>query len=522
MLDRTSISIALVAFGALVDYSLNTPSLLNQLIERVNDLFHSTPKELSQYQKFLHSKIESTSCKDHLLSNGEDQHTIIEKVIQEFIVPLYRLPMPENPLYRNQKGKLVELFPVVKLGPIRYGHGALHAVRTALWSQLLIQLYKALGRQRIEHPILLSISAALHDAGREYEGPDYWHEQSVELLHAFFKKTNIAPHIALQYVQALRKKDLKTSFFSTDIQRILHDADCLEMMRMYGRSGFDQTELHFLRFKSNSLTEQFINEAAAFIKLSEQQELRTHLEISSKNIYRDLMNLLKERASEFPTINALLSIYAPETILKEYAKTGLVVRMLASTSERSLNFEIKERPFHFISELKKDESDRLRSATYIKNGHFIDLPLSVGLLFRIESLVIAHAFKKNAQTSLCYKSLPLKRVFSFKKGLSGFLTPKLKYTGMTGETFTDYRTLEALGSKIAQKSGQLIERNEVLFQTKTSRSSPIVGLVVLKNSLEKMSPAQKNNLIAIKDRFLPERAIYIYNKGSLQELKRER
>ena len=505
---------ALVAFGITLDQCLNRPPLLNQLIKRISSLFRKirflngiSPKEVSPHQKMLHSKIESQFCDYDLLSAESNSISFLDKVIQELVVPLYRIPMPEKPFYRNKEGNLELLSNAPKLNSTRRGHGVVHAVRTALWSQVLMQLYEIIGRKGIDYPILLTIIAALHDLGREYEGPDLWEAESAEIIRIFLEKSNVTKDIAIQYIQALQRKDGKHHFFSNDIDRILHDADCLEIMRMYGKSGFDKNKLCFYRIKRGEFIESFIDEVAQFIRLSEEQDFRQFLEVSSVHVYSDFINLLLKNKDRFPIILSLLHINEPNSILSEYKRNGLVVRMLASTREKALNFEMRSK------------DDRLRSATFIKEGYPITLPLKVGLLFRIRSLEVFHAFKKNAQTIYSCEKLPLKRVFHLKRGLLKFFYPKLKYSGMTEEMYTDYGSIEALDNKITRMSRkrphQLIERNEVLIKTKIARESAIIGLVVLESSLAGMSADQKAELIAVRDNFLPGREIFVYSPGCL-------
>ena len=111
------------------------------------------------------------------------------------------------------------------------------------------------------------------------------------------------------YVQAVKDKDPRLSAFSTDIQRIVHDADCLEIIRVYGRWGFNPRYLSFYKMfpEQKAKFDALIEEVAGLIECTESQKLRVHLEHHSSDFYADMLRLVHAGKDRFPALYGYLA-----------------------------------------------------------------------------------------------------------------------------------------------------------------------------------------------------------------------
>ena len=184
----------------------------------------------------------------------------------------------------------------------------MHAARVTLWTQVLSRVYEKLGKKREENSILLASAGAFHDIARENEGKDLWEKESARLLKLLFIKVDIDPRLHERYVQAISEKDPPNNLFSTTEQQIVHDADCLEIMRFIGFLYFRKNFLCFYGFNpyQKSFSKKLIQEVYDFIKITEDPKMQRHLESYSKDFYMDLIRLLFELKDKFPLIISLL------------------------------------------------------------------------------------------------------------------------------------------------------------------------------------------------------------------------
>ncbi len=148
--------------------------------------------------------------------------------------PLYRKPSPVSTTYLNENNQRVALsdkpqeYVEENIEETRDGHGAIHATRVALWTQLLRRLYEKSGQEPVKNPILLATAGVFHDVAREDEGVDRWDAKSAIALKKLLKKAQVDEKTSAQFSQTIREKDPKDDLFTTDEQRIVHDADCLD------------------------------------------------------------------------------------------------------------------------------------------------------------------------------------------------------------------------------------------------------------------------------------------------------
>lgn len=281
------------------------------------------PKVNSDHQKRLHTEIQSVPLDPNLWNVGEDRsnQVSIGKIIQTIVLRFYKEPMPQistawNPSKarrlmvnweRSERYQDHVAAVVRTVEPARGTHGTMHCVRVTLLTQLLSRVYERLGRKKAENPILLATTGALHDAAREYDFKDRWDAESAEIVERLFSRLGLDPKQIEHYVQAIRDKD-PLFMYSSDDQRKVHDADCLEIMRLTGKKEFIRSKLSFYHFDKSKKEwcDKLIDEVGDFIELSEDIRLKNHLEHHSQDFYGDLVRLLFSMKDKFPLVTQLL------------------------------------------------------------------------------------------------------------------------------------------------------------------------------------------------------------------------
>jgi|GEM_PF-5152308 len=296
-------------------------------IPNLSDSWWGKERAYSEHQEKLRADIQSMEIDLSLLQphNHLDPQSSIAKVVQSIALPFYKKPMPRNPSYQSSSGMRVELgsdyepWHKKKLARIQNGeiparshHGAMHSTRVALWTQVLSKAYEKIGREKPKDPILLAAAGAMHDVARENEGPDYWDAESSEVLGALLSRGNVDEQKAELYVQTIREKDPRNGQFSTDEQRIVHDADCLEIIRVIGKFAFNKSHLCFYQFdpSKKEFCNKLLNEISDFIQATEKFAVRNYLEHHSPDFYGDLVRMLfameKKGSPRFPLIRQLI------------------------------------------------------------------------------------------------------------------------------------------------------------------------------------------------------------------------
>lgn len=148
----------------------------------------------------------------------------------------------------------------------RHLHGIQHAGRVAFYVPLLANLYRhfdpdaaTLTDKDIQ---LLQIAALFHDAGREADGEDLWDADSAIMCYRYLINIGISKVDAKKMAEAIANKDADTYYqeFDTEtetfgpflpstkkniFQKLIHDADCLDVIRV--RDNFDATYLDFCK-----------------------------------------------------------------------------------------------------------------------------------------------------------------------------------------------------------------------------------------------------------------------------------
>lgn len=154
-------------------------------------------------------------------------------------------------------------------------HGIQHTARVAYYVPVITNLYRRYDDKEAlaltEHDLkLLQIGALFHDAAREDENEDRWDHESALLLFCYLAYVlNLDKHIAKRIAEATANKDIKQNlgYFEIHIndpsqqtrcefnlsrrldtktiyQKIIHDADCLDIIR--ARPHFHAAYLDFV------------------------------------------------------------------------------------------------------------------------------------------------------------------------------------------------------------------------------------------------------------------------------------
>lgn len=319
---------------------LGTPNL--------SDHWWGVGQAYSEHQLQLQSHLQSMPFNADLFvtkSDSQDQ-VAIAKIVQSMAVPLYKVPMPQSPSYRSKATSLQESLDyhhsrstvnVDVKPPARKHHGTMHCVRTALWTQVLSKAYVKLGREKITHPIALATAGALHDVGREGEGRDQWDEESADGAEILLGRSNELEETINRHVHAIREKDPPDGQFVTDEQRIVHDADCVDIIRVVGRQDFKKSLLCFYGFDDSQrpFCNQLINEFADFIQVTEAFKIRSHLEHHSTDFYGDLVRILFKMKqgdnSRFPLITELLQESMGEILKTQETDASTAVMSLITS-----------------------------------------------------------------------------------------------------------------------------------------------------------------------------------------------
>jgi hypothetical protein len=144
--------------------------------------------------------------------------------------------------------------------------------------------------EAILHPVPLAIAAAGHDQGREDEGHDHWDELSARLARMQLLSMGYSEDEARMAYHSIAAKDPKTGSFDSNTQRVVHDADCLEIMRITHRAHFRPDNLacwkHLARHYPKR--EELLNEVAQFIELTEDPDLKKSFDRTEQDTYHAL------------------------------------------------------------------------------------------------------------------------------------------------------------------------------------------------------------------------------------------
>ena len=133
-------------------------------------------------------------------------------------------------------------------------HGAVHLCRAAMWIPVLFSLRCELKDPEVlafprEYLPFVMLTAMLHDAGRKGEGKDLpeWEKASAEHCESHLFALGCPPEFAARCKRAIMNKDGCLSKDRDLVTRLLHDADCMEILRMPEGSLFNMGRLDLFK-----------------------------------------------------------------------------------------------------------------------------------------------------------------------------------------------------------------------------------------------------------------------------------
>ena len=252
-------------------------------------------------------------------------------------------------------------------GISRLIHGIQHVTRAAINIPIFANLYRCFGNVEAlaltdKDIKLLQIAALFHDSAREDEGVDHWDQESGLFFYEYVTKTLGVTHLkAKLFAEAIANKDAdETNYFELKdmawvkregksdkniYQKLIHDADCLEIIR--ARDHFDANYLDFYKDIAKSNNEAFeimaklITEARSLIASQGDSRLRLDIKIKAqyenRDAYRKIMTFITENKERYPLI---LSLSNNNRLISGKINTPLVVSLSkessSSISEESL------------------------------------------------------------------------------------------------------------------------------------------------------------------------------------------
>lgn len=191
---------------------------------------------------------------DNLLMS-EMQHETLNNSLNDFVLPLYKASYPD--------------------GSRRKYHGVVHSMRVMLFALIAAELYKFK-----DNVSTLLLGAALHDAARLNDGVDLWDKESGQLAASLLQsKLGLDSEMAEKISQSIADKESKMPFCLE--QKIIHDADCIDIIRALRRvEDFDHNRLWLFQELDSDITLPFLRDAQELIVLTEEEAIKDMIETS--------------------------------------------------------------------------------------------------------------------------------------------------------------------------------------------------------------------------------------------------
>ncbi|RLV60181.1 hypothetical protein D5018_07900 [Parashewanella curva] len=172
-------------------------------------------------------------------AGGENTSPLSERFFEECQAVTERYLLTDYSGVRVPKDKIARDF-----------HGAMHATRVALWVVVLLSIRKqlrdkeALAFPSEQLPYLMK-AALLHDSGRKGDGDDRpeWEAQSGENCQQHLLMLGRDSQLAAVCKDAIINKDAKNDKTKSLFAKLVHDADCLDVMRCRGSFEFDRLDI---------------------------------------------------------------------------------------------------------------------------------------------------------------------------------------------------------------------------------------------------------------------------------------
>ena len=181
----------------------------------------------------------------------------------------------------------------------RWTHGCMHASRVAVEVEILANLYQKYDpsiRISEEELLLAQYLAVFHDSARQAEGVDLWDDDSAENARPYLLTKGFSQEATEKAIQLLKDKDSSDPNRNI-ISKLIHDADCLDIMRVYGLKKFKQEKLEIHKqFNSNpsflKKLKDLKNEIYKWIKRTEDSLFKLNLEKYSNTYFKQVRSTL--------------------------------------------------------------------------------------------------------------------------------------------------------------------------------------------------------------------------------------
>lgn len=295
-----------------------TSSISENQLQQVKDLGPLTAANFSAhaqlvlehfYKKPMPEKADVTV--PHPLTNEMVKWSSLTKADQKLVIT------------KNKKGSNTNLFgssgvpSFCKDFLFRGLHGCLHVERAAIEVRLLAQLYKKWDPtfKISDEDLLIALYLTIfHDSARQAEGVDVWDDISANNAGAYLKAMGFAEDKVNTIIENFKNKVI-TDAERDPITSLVHDADSLDIMRVYGLGAFKNKYLDIFN-KLEKVSgfavelESVKKEISEFIQFTEKLLTKAYLEVQSTDYARDLLSLvtLKQgKVNRFPLMLAMLT-----------------------------------------------------------------------------------------------------------------------------------------------------------------------------------------------------------------------
>lgn len=253
-------------------------------------------------------------------------HSKFEDISQETINAIYLTPYPGYPDQRPD-------------GINRTLHGAVHVTRSVMNALVFIELYHAYAPELVVGPSgnalsdedtkLLLLAVLYHDAANINESEAYEAEhENIFMQH--MRSIGYTDEVLLPFAYAISHKD--AAHPKTFLQKIVHDADCIDILRVIKHS-FDKNYLDII--KDLQHIPEFMHELDQII--ASHKETVQFIEGDSIIFVDESPNTLhvdiEKSANCFLSIKATLLHMLGKQVASESVKRGLICNLSYLTSE---------------------------------------------------------------------------------------------------------------------------------------------------------------------------------------------
>ena len=256
-------------------------------------------------------------------------------------------------------------------------HGLQHVNRVAYYIPVLVNLYRRYGDAEAESLTsedvkLIQIAALVHDAGRERgEGIDYWDQDSALLAFYYYSKVlQVSDAKAKLLAEAIANKDMKEGTYyqlqsnehgvlswklneqrkKNIYQKILHDADSIDVLRARSTNSYNAQFLDFYQDIAKDNTEakaemtELIYEARSLIEnqgdgfLRQKSDVKKYYEHGKG--YQRTVSQIAATTPKQHSYHVLRTLYTPDIDvlpLKQLLHMKLIKKPIAYDPERALD-----------------------------------------------------------------------------------------------------------------------------------------------------------------------------------------